>query len=745
MLRTPSAPLAALALGLALSVAGCNCDDTTTSGTSGELQTDATSIVFGELCLGGSRTEVITLTNVGSGELNVQIALAGADAALFSVTPSGGNLPSGGGTLEVTVTYAPTGDGQLDRHHFASVEITSDASTGDASASITIDGETSPQAPVAILSLDCGAGVKSCRDAAPGEMCCTPIEQADGRVALGTLNFGDTPRGSEASMPIVVKNLGCADLDVSEVRLASTGSGIGFCGEETVTLATTMPVKVPGSIDPNSPNESTVELRFAPTELCTYTGRMTVVTNDVDTAPGGAKESLAQANLLASGTEARIAVSRECLFFGDVDVGSTVEQTVHVSNVGTLDIDVSALRLRGGNADYAVAAVNRKTPDCNAAPESVTAPFSLAASNAALCGPDEVDVTITYSPTNPAGQDQDDLEIVYAGGVAVVCLRGGSEPELVVTPNGIDDDLAFFGTNLLGCGACGQGCDGYCVDEQDCGQRPDGTGLFSCEASTCANAAACVETCTSGEKSYEVCNRGRAPLHIADPDGVLLTGPQGGEVPTHSDPERLGQPVFELVNDTCSGASLEPGSCCGGTVRFTDSRNGGFKNAELHVFTDDPSYPRDESVPGGGGYVVSVRAVTQTDLDPVPNFVGFPDGDPNGNCNGASFCRARSWVVLDASSSTDDSGPISTYAWEFVSASGASGISAGVIDPANPDALCGTVNGGDCFEFVGAPVGRQIKFFPDIAGQYTFRLRVTDGICNPSHESEARLGVQVSN
>ncbi len=744
MLRTPSAPLAALALGLALSVAGCNCDDPTTAGTSGELQTDATSIVFGELCLGGSRVETFTLTNVGAGELGVTIALAGPDAALFSVTPKSGALPSGGGTLDVTVTYAPTGDDQLDRHHFASVEISSDASTGDASASITIDGETSPQAPVAILSLDCAPGVKSCRDAAPGEICCTPIEQADGRVALGTLNFGDTPRGSQAALPIVVKNLGCADLDVTEVRLASTGSGLGFCGEESVTLTTTMPVKIPGSTDPNSPNAATVELRFAPTELCTYTGRMTVVTNDLETAPGGAKEGPASANLLGSGTEARIAVNRECLFFGDVDVGTTVEQIVHVSNVGTLEIDVSALRVRGGNADYAVASITKKVPDCNAAGEAVSTPFPLAASNAALCGPDEVDVTITYSPTIPAGQDVDELEIVYAGGVAVVCLRGGSEPELVVTPNGIDDDLAFFGANLLGCNACGADCDGFCVDEQDCGQRPDGVGLFTCEANTCANQAACVETCTSGEKSYEVCNRGRAPLHVDDPDGVLLTGPQGGAVPTHSDPDRLGQPVFELVGDTCAGASLEPGSCCGGTVRFTDSRNGGFKNAELHVFTDDPSYPRDAAVPGGG-YVVSVRANTQTDLDPVPNFVGYPDGDPTGNCNGASFCRARSWVVLDASTSLDDSGPISTFAWEYVSASGASGITPGVLDPANPDALCGTVNGGDCFEYVGAPVGRQIKFFPDIAGQYTFRLRVTDGICSPSHESEARLGVQISN
>ena len=727
-------------------VAACNCDPPGTQATSGDLRVDRTSLVFGEICNGAIAVQTFTAFNDGNGDLGIVVALSGADLQFFTVEPVEATLTAGGGSQVITVTYHPSGADQLDKHHFAQVNITSNATDGNASADITIDGETSAQAPQPILSLGCGAGVPTCREAAPGEACCTPIELGEdgvqhGRSTLGTLNFGDTPRGSTATLPLTVTNLGCADLTVSDVQLVAPGSGVGYCAEESVSLVTAMPVTVRGGTDPNARETAEVEVRFAPTDLCTYTGRMTFVSNDPDVVAGTNTEGWGQANLLGSGTEARITTNQNCLVFGDIAIGTTVTETVHVSNVGTQDIDVSQMRIRGGNTDFQIVSAVRKVPDCAAADEALTTPYTLERSNAAPCGPDEADVTVSYTPTEPAGQDADDLEIVYAGGTALVCLRGGSEPEIEVIPDGDTGNLEFRSPSLIN--GCLNSCDDTecthnCVDEQDCPNAEP------CIDGICVSQPACLDTCTAADKTFQVCNRGRAPLHIEAPNGILLTGPQGGEVPVHSDPDRQGLPMFELRDDTCSGAALATDTCCTASVHFSDSRNGGFKNAELHIFSDDPSYPRtaDETL---GGYILAVRAITDTDVDPVPAFVSRPDGDPAGDCNGASFCRVGEWVVLDASPSTDDSGPIQDFAWEYVDHTGASDFVPGVIDPANPDAICGGVNGGDCIEFTGVPVGRQIKFFPDVAGQYCFRLRVSDGICNPPHEAETVSGVQIAN
>ncbi len=728
-------------------LAACDCGGQNTVGTSGDLRVDQTSLVFGEICNGGSAVQTFTAFNDGNGVLNVQIAISGADAQFFTVEPTSASLASGGGNQLITVTYRPTGADQLDKHHFAQVNLTSDATEGNASADITIDGETSAQAPQPILSLGCGAGVPSCREAEQGAACCTPIELGEdgvqyGRTTLGTLNFGETPRGSVATMPLTVTNLGCSDLTVSDVQLVATGSGVGYCAAESVSLATAMPVTVRGGTDPNARETATVEVRFSPTELCGYTGQMTFVTNDPDVVAGTNTEGWGKANLLGAGTEARVTADQNCLVFGDVAIGATEERTVHVSNVGTRDIDVSQLRIRGGNTDYQVASIVRNVPDCAAADEAVTAPFTLDRSNAMPCGPDEVDVTVTYTPTEPAGQDADDLEIVYEGGTALVCLRGGSEPEIEVIPDGNAGSLEFMSPNLLnGCNlGCGDpDCEYNCVDEQDC------PGAEPCIDGICVSQPACLDTCTAAAKTFQVCNRGRAPLHIESPAGVLLTGPQGSDVPVHSDPfHPPDTPMFVITNDDCSGAALASDECCTARVSFSDSRNGGFKNAEIHIFSDDPSYPRtaDET---RGGYILTVRAITATDVDPVPSFMARPDDEPAGDCSDGSFCRVGEWILLDASGSTDDSGPIQDFAWEFVDHTGASDFIPGPIDPANPDAICGGVNGGDCIEFTGVPVGRQIKFFPDVAGQYRFRLTVSDGICNPPHEAETVSGVQIAN
>lgn len=734
-----------------------------------EVRVSPGALALGTLCLGSETELTFGVENAGGAECVVDLALAGMAPQHFALSAARITVPVGT-TQPVTVKYHPTAEGGAvpDEDHFARVIVTSNAPT-DEVIEVSVDGSTAATETKAILSLACTDAVKRCSDPTRDvtEPCCSVVDQTGnnvppyyGRSYLTQVEFGQVQSSHAVKVPLQVTNFGCGTLDVSSLTVNPT-TGTGFCAASTVTVNTALPASVPGSVSVQTRQSTTVELEFKPTELCSYFASAVVATNDPDIVDSNPMTAMyGKFSIMGAGAEGRVGTTASDLWFRNVATGTTEEMKFSVWNKGNRAADVSAVRLRnGGGGVFAITKVER--PLCPAGSGAtdigVNSSFTLAAARTGPednnCGEDQADITVAFTP-NGAGNFSDFVEIDYGDGVAVVSARGQSNPKVVAFPDG---DVWFRGPNLMGCEplTCNPSCIGLCATNEDCN---DGS---ECLDGVCGSAtySACVETCGMAERTVKLCNEGIAPLKFDDAaqgGGLVVTGIGGGEAllhrePENVDPSRHNTPVFSITRNGCAdtagnGATLQPGECCEATVSYLDSRNGGFFNGELRVYTNDPDYPRDLA----NGMAIELHSLAMKDYDPEASFVAYdlemgPGVSP----------RAGLMAVLDASASRDPAckieedvtcnpprfNPIVSYEWELVDVSGIGEYPAameGPIDLDNPDARCPSfINGGNCFDVVdlGGESGKVIHFFPDPEAQrtYKFRLTVKDGVCNPQH------------
>ncbi len=255
---------------------------------------------------GPTPAQMVTITNTGLEDLHVTgIALTGDDVADFAIT---------GGGEPVTLTT-----GQPHPVHI----IFDPVSPGGKTATLTIHSDDADDPTVAVALS--GTGV------AP-EITVAPL----------ALDFGvqDVDAGPTIARQVTLTNDGNADLHVTGIALtgAAAADFLIESGGEVVTLT-------PG-------NAHAILLAFDPSTMGAKSAELQIQSDDGD-------EPTVTVALSGAGAAApEIVVAPLALDFGeqDVDAGPAPSQTVTIANVGSTDLQLTAVGLTGADAmDLAIA------------------------------------------------------------------------------------------------------------------------------------------------------------------------------------------------------------------------------------------------------------------------------------------------------------------------------------------------------------------------------------------------------
>ncbi|HUB05595.1 MAG TPA: choice-of-anchor D domain-containing protein [Myxococcales bacterium] len=201
---------------------GCGALDVPASGTgvASVVSVSPPSIAFGNLQVGQSAQQTVTVSNAGNAPLALT-SVGTAGTGPFSVAPSGAASVPGGGSLPLAVTFAPGAEGAF--------QDTLQIATGD------------PDSPTVAVPLTGSAGAGSIAVLPP------------------SLDFGSVPTGATATQQILIENVGSAAAGVSPLTLSSvSASGAGFtivappsatklAAGQTITVPVTYAAGAPGS------------------------------------------------------------------------------------------------------------------------------------------------------------------------------------------------------------------------------------------------------------------------------------------------------------------------------------------------------------------------------------------------------------------------------------------------------------------------------------------------------------------
>jgi hypothetical protein len=239
----------------------------------GGVTANPTSLGFGSIATGSSKSLSGTLTN--SGGTSVTISGASTSGAAFSLSGLTVPLTLGAGqSTSFTVKFAPT-------------------SSGSASGNVTVTSDGSNPSLSIPLS---GTG------AAPGSLSANPT----------SLSFGSVQTGSTASKSETVTNTGGATVSISQANV--TGSEYSVSG---LTLPTTL----------TASQSVTFTVKFSPSSTGTMNGSLSLVSD--------ASNSPLSISLSGTGaTPGQLAVSPTTLSFGSVAVGSSSALTGTLSASG---------------------------------------------------------------------------------------------------------------------------------------------------------------------------------------------------------------------------------------------------------------------------------------------------------------------------------------------------------------------------------------------------------------------------
>src|SRR6266852_2759028 len=256
------------------------------SGTQAALSPNPLSFNFGNVLVGRSGTQTITLSN--SGTASVTISAASASGAGFGI--AGLTVPAtlnAGQTTSFTASFAPTS-----------------ASSSTGSVSIT---SNAPGSPLTIpLS---GTGT-----AAQPQLTINPAG-----VSFGSVNVGAT-----ATQTVSLANSGNAALTISQ----ATPSGTGFS-----LTGLTLPQTI------NAGSSISFTAQFLPASIGSASGNISISSN----APG----SPAAVALSGTGVQGTLTANPSSFNFGNVLMGTSGTQTFTLSNSGTASVTISAASASG--------------------------------------------------------------------------------------------------------------------------------------------------------------------------------------------------------------------------------------------------------------------------------------------------------------------------------------------------------------------------------------------------------------
>ena len=258
-----------------------------TGGSSQQLTVSPGSHNFGNVTVNTVANTAVTLTNSGAANLTIsRIVVSGTGFTGSSIkTPM--TVPAGGNVV-VDVTFSPKTSGNF----FGAVTVSSD----------------DPNAPSESVALD-GTGTTQ----AIGKLIATPA----------ALNFNNVKQGSTASAVTTLKNVGSANVTLSQINLS--GSGFSTSGIATPVLV------VPGE-------SLTLTVRYSPASNRTSSGEISLVS-----AQGGIT------SVSVSGTVAQssLNLSPANINFGNAVTGVANSQTVQIANPGTVPVTIAAANISG--------------------------------------------------------------------------------------------------------------------------------------------------------------------------------------------------------------------------------------------------------------------------------------------------------------------------------------------------------------------------------------------------------------
>lgn len=298
-----------------------------TGGGGGVLTPDATTINFGTVTMGNNSTQTLSVTNTGTGIINIDSAsISGAGFTAAAGSPLSVIGVGQSGTFRVQ--FAPTATGAVT----GTLTVKSDAANSPLMISLTGTG-TQTSGP---------------------ELSANPPGATFGNVVLGNSN----------SQTISLSNGGNASVTISQASM----TGTGFI---TTGLSTPTTIAAGGS--------TTFNAVFTPAAAGAVTGSLTLVSNSL-TSP-------LSINMSGTGVAAThlLGANPTSLPFGNVNDGGTSSLNVTFQNDGNSNITISGLTVSG--TGYSAAGVSSGltlTPNQTATLSVTFAPTTAGASNGSV-------------------------------------------------------------------------------------------------------------------------------------------------------------------------------------------------------------------------------------------------------------------------------------------------------------------------------------------------------------------------
>jgi uncharacterized membrane protein len=259
-----------------------------------DIDVDPLTLDFGAVVPGTAVTEEVAVSNVGSGDLTVDLPVLTGSVEFFLGASQFPCVVAPGATELIMVTYTP-------------VDLVADA------GEITVTSDD-PDEPTVVVELLADT---------------TPTPDID--LAPTALQFGQVLVGGSQALQATVTNVGTADLTLGTLAVVGTS-------EYTLGVDPSGAVLAPGDSTP-------VEVIYAPVDMGADVAQVEIPSDDPDENPvwldlEGEDEPVPD-----------IDVDPLSLDFGQVDLGSASSDSIAVSNVGGADLQVGSISL-SGSADF---------------------------------------------------------------------------------------------------------------------------------------------------------------------------------------------------------------------------------------------------------------------------------------------------------------------------------------------------------------------------------------------------------
>jgi hypothetical protein len=344
----------------------------------------------------------ITVSNSGTGNLNISsTSISGPDASRFVIQSGGGTATvAPGGTRNIVVRFSPV-------------------ATGAASATLAIASNDPDENPYNV-SLT-GTGVAPDISASPNPA-----------------NYGDINVGSYSDVTITVSNSGNGNLNITSTTISGAGAS-SFAIQSGGGAATVAPA-----------GTRNIVVRFSPAAIGAASATLAIASNDPDTDPYNV-------SLTGTGVAPDISASPNPANYGNVNVGTTADITVVVSNDGTANLEISSTSISGaGASSFSIQSGEGAATVAPGGTRNIVVRFSpvaIGAVSATLAivsnDPDENPYNVSLTGTGVAP----DISISpTSANYGNVLVGENSSQSFTVTNNG-NESLNVSGTSIIGADA----------------------------------------------------------------------------------------------------------------------------------------------------------------------------------------------------------------------------------------------------------------------------------------------------